>query len=65
MSIFGSDRVDLRSAENVCITIDQTSDGVQLWVDVDGHGCLTRIYRIKHLSIIDRRTGVKDDAEPA
>lgn len=46
--------VDLTSAQDVHITIDEDSEGVKLWVDVDGFN-RTRIYRIKELIISDRR----------
>lgn len=61
MSIFGPSHVDITSAKVVHITIDQTKDGIQVWVDVDDDGNRFRAYRIEHLEITDRRQTKPED----
>ena len=47
-------KTDFREAESAEITIAQTSEGIQLWVDIDGMNRL-RAYRVKTLVVDDRR----------
>lgn len=53
---------DIPRANDVEITISDAADGVRLWIHADGQ-MITRVYRIGHLVIDDRRTGGSDVEE--
>ena len=47
-------RTDIYSADGLHIVIDRNAEGIQVWID-DETGNRFRAYRVKNLTITDRR----------